>query len=378
MWWKFAKAVPFLLASSVQQYAPKSLKEIKHGMNQIYQDLVDTPGNFSKQVTPTIRFSHVTPPLNGKSTWRASSSMEDEEVIQHYYDYDPSKFGEEQGKPIAIYLPGLDGTGISAFTHQFDDMAQTFELWRMIITTDDRSEFRQVLGSVVGFVEEIARNNTNRDVVLVGESFGGVLAAAVALNVQKRSQSKLSGGNYRNPLKGLVLVNPATAFHETNWELIVPVLASLQYFSNNDTGSNTPTPYSVAGGLALSYLIPDSNQLERILDLLLNVVGIPPVNRGESIEDIYGLLEILEERLPAGTLQHRVSQWLSVGTSLVNERINDLQAPTLVVAGDRDRIMPSDKEVERLIKVIPACEKLLVRGRGHFVLDEGVNLTGEF
>ena len=369
--------VPFLLATRspppVPQQpdlasSPTSLKEIGQGMDQMYSDLVDNlAGSVTRQVSPTMTFSFVSPPsTNGTSTWRASSSKEES---------NSSNNNKSSNKPIVIYLPGLDGTGISAFTHQFDDLATTFDLWRLIITTDDRSEFRHLLGKVVGFVEEVAHNNTNTEIVLVGESFGGVLASAVALNIQKRAQSP----SYRNPLKGLVLVNPATAFHDTNWDTIVPLLASLQYLSNNnnnETSKEGPSPYAVAGGMALSYLIPDNNQLGRIGDLVWNAVGgigaIPPE---ETVQDMLSLLEILEERLPADTLQHRVGQWLTVGTSLVNERLPDLQLPTLVVAGDQDRIMPSKQEVERLMTVIPSCEKLLVRGRGHFVLDENVNLT---
>lgn len=366
--------VPFLLASTLPQdkstnYAP-SLKEIKTGMDQMYQDLVDQPGSVTKRLSPTLQFSYVSPPdINGTSTWRSSSSGSSASSSSSTSEVPP----QDQSKPIVIYLPGLDGTGISAFNHQFDDMAQAFELWRLIIDTQDRSEFRQLLAKVVGFVEELSVNNTDREVVLVGESFGGVLASAVALNLQKRQESRKG---YSNPLKGLCLVNPATAFHETNWDTIVPLLASLQYLGNrntNQTTNTTPTPYSVAGGMALSYLMPDNDQLGRIGEVVMSAAG--NVDPMEAVEDMMSLLGILEERLPADTLKHRVNQWLAVSTNVVNARLKDLQLPTLVVAGDQDKIVPSDKEIKRLKQVIPSCETLLVRGRGHFVLDENVNLT---
>ncbi|CAB9515470.1 expressed unknown protein [Seminavis robusta] len=366
-------AVPFLLASTVRQekpFAPSSIQEIRSSMDQMYQDLVDNPGNRTQQISPTLQFSYVSPPINGQSTWRGSSS-------RHGETTDADNNDSDNNKPIAIYLPGLDGTGITAFTHQFDDLANTFELWRLIIDVTDRSEFRQILEAVVSFIDEQflqQHPQDNREIVLIGESFGGVLASAVALKFQARQEQP-------RKMDGLVLVNPATAFEDTNWDTIVPLLASLQYLSN-DNNSSTPTPYSLAGGMALSYLIPDNNQLRRIVDILVNAVGIPLNNNNTGNDDeepmqdaMLGMLEILEERLPAGTLQHRVNQWLVVGTSLVNARLQDLQTPTLVVAGDQDRIMPSVKEVERLTKVMPSCEKLLVRGRGHFVLDENVNLT---
>lgn len=361
MWFKIGQAVSFLLASSLE-YSPTSLKQIKDDLYTAYADLVDYRGHFERQLTPTMRFSHVTPPVNGSSTWRAGAN------VSRIHYYDPK---EAENKPIAIYLPGLDGSGFSAFAHQFDDMSACFELWRMIISAEDRSEFRQVLGSVVGFVEEIASNNTDRDIVLIGESFGGVLASAVALSMQNRANSPSRG--YRNPVKGLVLVNPATAFHETNWDTIVPLLASLQYLSNNETSTSAPSAYSVAGGITLSYFMTDNQQARRIANILLSIVDISPAQG--ITDDMFALLSVLEERLPAETLKHRVSQWLGVGTNLVNDRLKDLNVPTLVVVGDQDRIIPSSREVERLMGVIPKSEKLVVRGRGHYVLDETVNLT---
>ena len=377
-------------SNTVNDNAPAafSLKDIRAELDQIYADLVDQPGRVTKSISPTMTFSYVSfPTTNGTSTWRASSPLDD--VVE---ENNPDNHHTD--KPILIYLPGLDGTGISAFTHQFDDLAAVFEVWRLVITTDDRSEFRTILKQVVDFVEELVATNTTssnssqpREVVLVGESFGGVLASAVALNLQKRA-SKQQMKDSKSPLTGLVLVNPATAFHDTNWDTIVPLLASLQYLSDNNNNKENnsnrtlaqsqekrgPSAYAIAGGVALSYLMPDGDQLSRIGELIFNSLGAMG-NTTTSLEDVLGLFEILEERLPAETLQHRVNQWLSVGTSIVNERLPSLQVPTLVVVGDQDRIMPSDKEVERLMEVIPSCEKLVVRGRGHFVLDENVNLT---
>lgn len=383
-----ATTIPTPVATAATISTPNSLKEIRHGMDQMYLDLVDDPGHIIKELSPTLRFAYVSPPINGTSTWRKSATfvnvnatIGDDDHLQRHLEslHTEMEINKKNKKPIAIYLPGLDGTGISAFNHQFDDLATTFELWRLVIDTKDRSEFHQILRLVVEFIQDIVNDdNDNREITLIGESFGGVLASATALQLQKRAQSKSKQQQAANksPLRGLVLVNPATAFHETNWDTIVPLLASLQYLSNKNettTGRSTPTPYSMVGGMALSYLMPDGEQFGRIVEIVLNAVGIPPSS--ETVQDMYALLDILEERLPAETLKHRVSQWLSVGAPLVNERLQDLKIPTFVVAGDQDRIMPSGTEVDRLVKVIPSCEKLVVRGKGHIVLDENVNLT---
>jgi hypothetical protein len=64
-----------------------------------------------------------------------------------------------------------------------------------------------------------------------------------------------------------------------------------------------------------------------------------------------------------------------VGSDLVNPRLHQLDIPTLIVAGRDDKLLDSRREADRLTKILPQSEKLVVTGAGHFVLDENVNLT---
>ena len=169
--------------------------------------------------------------------------------------------------PLLIYLPGLDGFGISA-TAQFDDLSSAFEFWRMTVDHESTHlSFSDLVLSVVKFVKEsssiVGSTASPREVIIVGESFGGLLACAVAMAL-KNGQS--NGSCYA--LKGMVLVNPATSFDETIWESVVPVLTSLRYLESReeiteDSGNSRfaflkglPTPYSVVGGVALAATVP--------------------------------------------------------------------------------------------------------------------------
>ena len=49
---------------------------------------------------------------------------------------------------------------------------------------------------------------------------------------------------------------------------------------------------------------------------------------------------ILSDQLPAEVVEHRVSQWLPVGSHVVNPRIGTLEVPTLVIAGEDDNMLP--------------------------------------
>jgi pimeloyl-ACP methyl ester carboxylesterase len=395
MWWSnAAKLIPFLLASSLDTRrvspprphddttppnavatvktitTPQTPSDLSRDFFSVYQDL-GQPGPIFKQVTPTLRFSYVTPTINGKSTWST--------IVDVPEELKPSAAGTK--KPIGLYLPGLDGYGISAFRNQFDDLADNFELWRLTIQPDDRSPFTEIVQVIAKFVEDVAADADGRPIVLIGESCGGLLAAAVSLRLQR--EQKKSNTSKSPLLQGLVLVNPATSFEQTNWDTLVPIMASLD--TNIDRGASDSSnsddlnAYEVVGSLLLSYLVPDGDQMRRILDAILGLPELDfPLTDPDQIQEIMkATVEGFKgtgEKLPGDMLKHRVN-WLAVGAPLVNARLPELDLQTLVLVGKEDKLMPSASEGDRLVRTLPKCEKLEVSGRGHFVLDENVNLT---
>jgi pimeloyl-ACP methyl ester carboxylesterase len=373
MWWSNAvKLVPFLLASSLDTATvprtssittldtkPLTPTDLSRNFFKVYQDL-ERPGPIFDQVTPTLRFSYVTPTIDGESTWSTIVDVPEE-----------LKPGTSK-KPIAIYLPGLDGYGISAFKDQFDDLADNFEFWRLTVQPNDRSSFIEIVGAITKFIQGVAADVDGRPIVLIGESCGGLIASATALRLQREDKEKTTP-----TLQGLVLVNPATSFEQTNWDTLVPILTSLDNASNSS--SDDLTAYEVVGSLLLSYLIPDTDQMRRIGEAIMDLPGLDiPVTAQDQIDEIMkATVEGFKgtgERLPGDMLEHRV-KWLSVGSPIVNARLPELNLQTLVVVGREDKLMPSAREADRLVSTLPLCEKLVVPGRGHFVLDETVNLT---
>jgi pimeloyl-ACP methyl ester carboxylesterase len=178
----------------------------------VYEDL-EQPGAIHRQVTPTLRLSYVTPPINGTTTWN-DPDLQQQELL-------PPELQPDESKPVAVYIPGLDGYGLSAHRHQFDDLANNFEFWRLTVLPEDRSSLQDVVKAISGFVLE--EFDGGRPVTLIGESAGGLLASAVALKLQEK-----------DVLQGLVLVNPATSYDQTAWESIVPILTwALPYLDRN-------------------------------------------------------------------------------------------------------------------------------------------------
>mmetsp|Transcript_3776 Transcript_3776/g.5834 ORF Transcript_3776/g.5834 Transcript_3776/m.5834 type:complete len:725 (-) Transcript_3776:374-2548(-) len=363
----FASLVPLLFATPSPPTtdltpASKLVSDIKGLLN----DLDTAP--LSRHYSPTLKFSFVNPPnATASSTWRDHDKHQ-----LPTFEADPKSTFEQiaathnSTKPIAVLLPGLDGFGISA-TEQFNDMAENFEFWRMSVSVNDKSSFTSMTDAVVKFIDDIAVKH-GREVVLIGESYGGLLAPSVAIRYKIRQES---------PIKGLVLVNPATSFDKTQWTTLGPLLASLRYLENkeNEPARRFPTPYSVLGGLTLSALIPDSNQFGRILDTLSGL----PVQNTDDLAQIFKTMgngfDLLAELLPADILEHRLTRLLPAGSAVVNPRISSLDLPTVIISGQEDNLLPTKEEAERLSKEFPNNNLIRVSGSGHWVLDDRLNLT---
>mmetsp|Transcript_3892 Transcript_3892/g.8491 ORF Transcript_3892/g.8491 Transcript_3892/m.8491 type:complete len:726 (-) Transcript_3892:55-2232(-) len=377
----FGRLIPLLFA------APSSIspsRQIVNDVEKLYADL--DVANLSRKYTDTIKFSYVSPPsLTHTNSWRCDSQKEERK-----YDLDQDNVFEQislshnASKPLAIYLPGLDGVGISATT-QFDDLAEQFELWRMSIAASDRTTFTDLTETVSAFINDVALKQ-NRSVILIGESFGGLLAPAVALRAKaqhfrrRRNDDDDSSTSSVGQIKGMVLVNPATSFDETSWSTVAPLLAQLKHLRDVDDdkseeSSSLPSAYSVVGGLALAATVPDSTQFRRIISMITNTPVTNADDLADTVESIVTGFGILDKSLPADTIEFRVGQWLPVGCSVVNPRLETLDVPTLVIAGQDDNMLPTKDEAKRLVDVMPNAVKLEVRGSGHFVLDDRVNLT---
>ena len=375
--WGLKRISTILLAATTtpnnRGYSPRSVKEMATDFRELYA-VLGTKAPVYQQATPTIRFNFVTPPPKGLD-WR------DDEVFYSDLELmttDPTLLftnvaGQHSGdKPIALYLPGLDGFGISAAPWQFTDLSRTFELWRMSISTHDRTSFGNLVKTVCDFIEQVSAT-TDRPVYVLAESFGGLLAPAVALRLEKKCKRE----GTKNPIKGLVLVNPATSFDASGWDVAAAALTSFGFLTERtQMPFNLPTAYSVLGGLVLSNLVPSSEQQQRILAIIM---GLPSLRQLDGASDsVQGILEsflVTNEFLPPGLLEHRIKNWFFVGSPLVNSRLSQLETPTLIVVGTDDKLLPSRREAQRLTKIIPNVEKLEVQGSGHLVLDDKVNLT---
>ena len=244
--------------------------------------------------------------------------------------------------PVLLYLPGLDANG-SYSLNAFVNLTQ-YDVWRLAATPDDRTPFLDLSQTVCRFLEQ--EQFLGRNVTLVGESCGALFAAHVALRGCKQGKA----------VSRLVLVNPATSYDSTSWEVTGRIVAA------------SGPAFPIVGLATLMATAIDPGQFFRVgNDIMSRVKDVESLQR-----ELNGLLaagNAVTQTLPPETLRFRLEEWLERGSRLVLPRLRDLTVPTLVLVGTSDRLLPSQAEGRRLGKLLPNVQVKEVEGAGHALLD---------
>lgn len=250
--------------------------------------------------------------------------------------------------PLMIYLPGIDGTGLAA-ARQFPRLLERFDLITLVTPAKDRTGFNELVDIVVQFLkEEVPLHPPTRPVYLLGESFGGVLALAVAAQVPEL-------------VDRLVLVNPATSFEESLWPLLGPLLPQV------------PSQAYQALPIALAPVLGNPiNLLAAALDGTAADASIgdrlSAVVQGAA--QLLSQLPLLAELLPPETLAWKLNL-LKEGCAVVGPELGSVPQRVLLIIGDQDMMIPSKEEGPRLQRALPRAHLRVERGRSHALLQEG-------
>lgn len=256
---------------------------------------------------------------------------------------------ERSSLPYLLYLPGIDGTGLAAYK-QFPGLAEAFDLVAFSVPPHDRTKFPRLVEIVEQFLEaEVKDFPPERPVYLLGESFGGILAIAVAAA--------------RPEVNRVILVNPATSYERSLWPVLGPLLPQV------------PKEMYEAVPIALAPVLGNP--------LSLASAG---VNRSAPLQEQAGAfaqgltnlipqLSALTNILPPQTLAWKL-RLLAAGCKFVENKYGEVQQRVLLLIGDGDWLIPSSAEGERLEKMLPRCSLKVLRGRSHALLQEaGVDLV---
>ncbi|KAF8387912.1 hypothetical protein HHK36_026574 [Tetracentron sinense] len=259
-----------------------------------------------------------------------------------------------KNSPVLLFLPGVDGVGLGLILHhkalgkQVTDL-QVFEVRCMHIPVYDRTPFEGLVKYVENTVRLEHALSPNKPIYVVGDSFGGCLALAVAA---------------RNPTIDLVLIlsNPATSFSKSQLQPLLPILEALP------DGLHGTVPY------LLSFIMGDPMKMAMV-DI---ENGIPPA---QTLEQLSGNLTALLPRLsgladiiPKETLCWKL-KLLNSAAAYANSRLHAVRAEVLVLASGKDNMLPSGDEAQRLSTSLQNCKVRYFKDNGHtLLLEDGINL----
>lgn len=253
-----------------------------------------------------------------------------------------------KGSPILFFLPGMDGTGCGLILHH-KALGKAFEVRCLHIPVQDRTPFEGLVKLVEETIRSEHASSPNKPIYLVGDSFGGCLALAVAS---------------RNPKIDLVLilVNPATSFDRSQLQPLLPLLGAMPdvlhgavpYFLSFVMGE----PLKMAT-VNVESKLPPMQQLEKVSR---NLVALLPY--------LSGLTSII----PKNTLLWKL-KLLKSAAAYANSRLHAIKAEVLVLASGKDNMVPSGDEAQRLRRSLLNCQTRYFKENGHtLLLEDGIGL----
>ena len=255
--------------------------------------------------------------------------------------------------PLLLVLPGLDGSGVTAWT-QYPELARSYDVRALSIAPSDRSSYDEVVADIASKVTEAA--DAGREVYVLGESMGAGFALTLG-----------SGMPVADRISGLVLVSPATGWDRTWLGRMSEQLVAL------------PDLWLTLAITLTSYQLLDRKQLTTTMRRITTGERSPLLEGDERTAYAWRVVRELPARLasPAGTVRHRIAQW--AGPSMragFGERLAALRTPLLVVAGTADLRVPAEEEARRLQAEAPVPTVVhLVDSAGHAgVTDDRLDL----
>lgn len=267
------------------------------------------------------------------------------------------RLNELKDKPLLIYLPGFDGTLLAPFL-QFPELSTEFDVRGMTVYMGDKSRVEDLRDYVIDFIRRETKCKSSKEVYIMGESFGGILALLTAISIQQQNAVYSSIHEQIN-LQGIVTINPATCYDRSNLAKFGPPVAN-----------TNPFIYPIAI-LSLLPLFTDEMALPQLL-LILQGKGLPSVIDNANREAYMGRMAFsLPNKLkfmPQETLKWRLEEWLTKGCQLIKhkeERLKEMDIPVLIVAGEKDETLPSMEEARRLSTLLKNSHVHIVDAAGH-------------
>uniref|UniRef100_A0A0E0JIS3 Serine aminopeptidase S33 domain-containing protein n=1 Tax=Oryza punctata TaxID=4537 RepID=A0A0E0JIS3_ORYPU len=209
------------------------------------------------------------------------------------------------------------------------------------------------LPELVEMVEDVVRaehaTSPNKPIYLLGTSFGGCIALAVAA---------------RNPCIDLilVLVNPATSFEKSDIKQLLSVSSPLSDRARIAITSLLNYNIDNEVGMALSSMKSGRHPLEALNRLTSNISSFLKHSN-------------MLNKIPEDTLGWKM-KLIQQAASYANCRLESVSAEVLLLISCADRLLPSKSEADRLQRMLPKCKVFFFENHGHsLLLEYGVHVS---
>lgn len=228
-----------------------------------------------------------------------------------------------------IFLPGLDMSGLSLYSNAI----RASEERNVIVFLAGYSR-NQTLQDLTDRVVNYISHNEFKDITLIGESFGGVLAIKCIPRIKKR-------------VKKLILLNPATSFPRTKW------MKTIKSKTNKHT----------------SVILGHGPRVENIIKSIGEMMNeFPEYTYSYIITYIYMVFNILVTEPELITT--RIINYLGISHIQVDSMCRAVSVPTLIVIGKEDKLLPSYKESDKLSQMIQGSIVIKLNNTGHMVTSD--------
>jgi pimeloyl-ACP methyl ester carboxylesterase len=225
--------------------------------------------------------------------------------------------------PLLIYVTGLDGTG-ELFYKQIPGLAEDYRVVTFRLRDDPRATYKDLADDIVTILDDIGEPKAT----IVGESFGGSIVLHFALGYPVR-------------VERLVMVNSFPRYRRR-------IRIQLAAFLSSILPARFVIPFRLASAT---------------LGLLVDGVT------GEDRKKILQVLRSVEMKSYARRLQ-------LIAEVNVADRLAEIQAPTLLIATERDLLVPSVSEAREMQRQMPNATVKILKRKGHAcLLREDVRLS---
>jgi pimeloyl-ACP methyl ester carboxylesterase len=305
--------------------------------------------------TPLPELTSALPPRPG-----ADLAVRDGDVFVRRTPWTGPVDGTQGPHERALYVHGLGGASTN-WTDLAALLAVRFDGWAIDLPGFGRSQpprrprysIRGHVRAVIDVLEHVRDQpgeGTGRAVHLVGNSLGGLVSVLVAS---------------RRPdlVASLTLISPAMPVYQVptpfSRALLLLLLPGVPSLAARRIGGITPEA-SVRAMVRMCFGEPSR---------------VPPERLEQAVQEMRERAEQpWAERALVGSMRGLITSYLRVGATNAWRAARSLTRPTLVIWGDRDRLV-APALAPRLAAVVPDARLLMLEGVGHVAMLEAPEVT---